>query len=469
MNSEVISRLVSFLESWLQFRYERLELPGFAVGISIGDNIVFKKAYGYANMETKEQLTTNHIFRVASQSKTFTSTAIMQLAENGRLGIDDAVIDHLPWLCHHNDPRIKNVTLRQLMSHSAGLIRDGADADYWQMMSPFPDQRVLIDEVLAAELIIENNKQMKYSNVGYALLGLVVEASTGKPYNEYINEHLIQPLRLTNTGPEFNNTIVDRLVTGYSRPEQNRQRTPLRSTVDTKSMAAATGVYSTVEDLCKYFSAHFVKTGKLISDESKKEMQRTQWPVTNTKLNEEYGLGFAIEQSGKRRMFGHGGGFPGQSTASFCNSDLQTVIVVLTNCIDGDAGLIVKGILGIIDHFERGYENASSKTFDNFKQFEGRFLNLWGIREIVQSGDRLVAIFPNTWQPFSDSSLIEELEIIDSQTLRIAKTVGFGSEGELVRYNFQENGNVKSLQYAGMTMWTEERYLDSYAPPLLVP
>jgi CubicO group peptidase (beta-lactamase class C family) len=461
MIPEIISKINSFLDSWLQFQYEHLELPGYVVAVSIGGNVVFSKAYGYANLEKKEKLTTDHIFRVASHSKTFTATALMQLAEKGKLSLDDGITDHLPWLRHHGDSRVKHITLSQLMSHSAGLIRDGQDADFWQLMVPFPDEAKFKSEVLATDLIVENNKRMKYSNVGYALLGLVVEAASGNPYNDYMREHSVQPLGLNNTGPEFVQAISERLVTGYSRRESNKQRRAISGAIDTKSMSAATGFYSTAEDLCKYFSAHLLGTGKLISDESKKEMQRTQWHVGNAKGNEEYGLGFVIEQLGKRRLFGHSGGFPGQITISTCNSELDAVIVVLTNCMDMDAGVIAKGILGAIDHFVQSYDSARKRTYGELKHLEGRFLNLGRITEILQSGDNLISICPNDWQPFSDSALIEELEIVDDRTLKIVKTMGFLSEGELVHYNFANDGRVESLRYAGLTMWPEERYSDT--------
>lgn len=458
MIPEVVLKAILYLDSWLRFRYNSSDLPGLAVGISVAGSSVFKKAYGYTNIERKEQLTTDHVFRIASQSKVFTSTAIMQLAERRLLSIDDPVTDYLPWLRSHRDLRIKDISLRQLMSHSAGLVRDGSNADYWQLMSPFPDVEKLKDDVLGADLVIENNRQMKYSNIGYGLLGLVVEAVSGTGISGYIKENLLQPLNLRSTDARINEAISDRLVTGYTRLEQNHLRKAISGKIDTRSLTAATGMYSTVDELCTFFSTLLPGCGGVLSDRSKKEMLRSQWRVANSKVNEEYGLGCAVEQVGNRRLVGHRGGFPGQSTASFCNEELNTVVVVLTNCIDGDAASIAKGIFGAIDFFDRSSRTTVKRRFNELSPFEGRFLNLWSTTDILQNGDNLVALSPNTWQPFSDSALIEELVVIDEQTAKITKTIGFGSEGELVRYQFDNQNNVESLQYAGMTMWPANRY-----------
>ena len=127
MHQQALQKAASFIESWLQSRYDRLDIPGFVVGIAHEGKMVFRRAYGYANLERKEPLTPDHIFRIASQSKMFTATAVLQLQEQGKLRLDDCVTDYIPWLREHQDKRWQQVTIRQLLSHSAGVIRDGLD------------------------------------------------------------------------------------------------------------------------------------------------------------------------------------------------------------------------------------------------------------------------------------------------------------------------------------------------------
>lgn len=463
MGLQALTRTANFLESWLPFRYSRADMPGFVVAISHRGETVFERAYGYANLETQEELTTKHIFRVASHSKTFAATALMQLAERGTIDIDNAVVEYLPWLSEHKDKRIAKITLRQLMCHSAGMIRDGLDSNYWQLTTPFPDEEEFRFQLMKADLVFDNNRQMKYSNFGYTLLGLVLEAVTNEPFNRYVYNAILHPLELTNTAPEFHETIERRLVTGYARKDLDKQRIPLRKRIDTRAMSAATGFYSTAGDLLNYFNAHFTGSGALLSDESKKEMQRTQWRVPNSKENQEYGLGFEMNYVGSRKLFGHGGGFPGHITRTMCDANEQLVVVVLTNCIDGEAKMMTKGIISIIDHFQSSSAKLSDATIEKLERFEGRYMNLWCITEVVRKGNKLIAVNPNTWNPFADSDDTEELEYVDDTTLKVVKANGYSAEGERVRYFFAGDNAAKSINYCGLDMWLEPEYLKKVA------
>lgn len=108
----ISKRTLKFIDSWLTLRSQWARWPGFTVAIAKDGKVVFNKAYGLANIEHNETLTTDHLFHVASQSKTFTATAVMQLQERGKLRIDDSVTTHLPWLAQHSDQRWRDVTLR---------------------------------------------------------------------------------------------------------------------------------------------------------------------------------------------------------------------------------------------------------------------------------------------------------------------------------------------------------------------
>jgi CubicO group peptidase (beta-lactamase class C family) len=127
---------------------------------------------------------------------------------------------------------------------------------------------------MQAHLILDNNIQMKYSNIGYTLLGCLVEEVAGMPFDLYVQEKILAPLSLSDTGTDFRSELLPRLVTGYTRRNQQKERLPITENIDTRAMASATGFYSTAADMCKYFVAQFVGSGKLLTDESKKEMQR---------------------------------------------------------------------------------------------------------------------------------------------------------------------------------------------------
>lgn len=450
-----LEQSVALVKTWLPARFASADLPGLAVAVSHRGSLLLNEAYGWADVEQAVPLTPAHQFRVASHSKTFTATAVMLLVEEGRLRLDDPVAQHVPWLRRHHDPRWQHVTLRQLLSHGAGVIRDGLDTDYWQLERAFPQADRFQAEMQETDLVVENNTRLKYSNYGYTLLGRVVEAASGQPYNEFVTQRIVKPLGLDDTAPEYAPGM--NLATGYSRRESQR-RQPLPH-VSTHAMSPATGFCSTAADLARYFTAHMVGSGELLSDESKKEMQRTAWTAKTpgTPERTEYGLGMIIQPMEDRRLFGHSGGFPGFITLSAADPDSGVVVVALTNA-DGPAASIVKGIYQTISYFQA--HGSESPPAHDGRRLEGHYANLWGEMLLVAVGDRMVTADPGSWEPFTAP---EVLEFVDDDTLRIVETSGFGSEGELVRFRFRD-GQVEQVRHAGSTMWPIQAWRERRRP-----
>jgi D-alanyl-D-alanine carboxypeptidase len=446
MDRKALDRALRYVASWLGYRHPTADVPGYAVAVSHRGRVLLDEAWGRG-------LRSGDPFRIASHSKSFTATAVLQLAEAGRLRLDDPVVGHVPWLAEHPDPRFGALTVRQLLCHGAGVIRDGLDADYWQLARPFPDAGQFRRELLDAELVTDANVALKYSNFGYTLLGLVVEAAAGRPYHDYVRGHILDPLRLSGTGPDVGAGVPARLVTGHGRRAAGGTR-PALPVVDTRAMAPATGFYGTAADLCRFFSAHFVGSGKLLSDESKREMQRVHWHARVPGVEHvdvDYALGLILERIGERRTFGHSGGFPGHITKTAADPADGLVVCVLTNCIDGPARDMLHGIYKAIDFFQRFSGQALSRRL---RRFEGRYLNLWSSYDLVAAGEGAVLASPDTWSPFSEP---DRLEVLDATTLRIADTSSFGSQGELVRFSLRD-GVVVSGTVAGTTVWPEARW-----------
>lgn len=433
---------LDYIDNWLNLRLPWLEIPGISIAIAKKGKVVFKKAYGLANTARNEKLTPDHLFRIASHSKTFTATAIMQLAEKGKLRIDDHVVDYLDWLKPHKDKRWRDVTIRQLLSHSAGVTRDGIKSDYWQVLEPFPDRAELHRQLLKVELVYDPNVKMKYSNFGYSLLGEIIEVVSGVTYNEYVADFIIKPLKLKNTFPDLQDIKNGKLAQGYSRLDLRRESSEIPH-VSTNAMVAATGFVSTASDLCVYLSAHKVGSGKLLSDQSKREMQRLQWKVLPEDQREGYGLGIDIVKYDDRRILGHGGGFPGFITRTSLDQEDEYVISVLTNSHDGGAGSLARAVTSIIDGLG---EDEPKKSL---LKYEGLFVDIGTTFQVLVKGESLISLWPNWNEPFGE---IEELEYVNKSTLKIAKTGSYYSEGELIEYGFKA-GKVDHILYAGGKMW----------------
>jgi len=458
MNNEALAHSVRFLQSWLPLRYAREQIPGFVVGVAHQGTPLLLEAYGHADVERGTALRPDHIFRIASHSKTFTGTALMLLVEDGRIRLDDRVAAHLPWLSDAGDPRWREVTVRQLLSHGAGVIRDGVEKDYWHLSRAFPDAEALRRELLATGLVLDPNVQMKYSNYGYSLLGMVVEAVSGMPYNRFVTERIIRPLGLSDTYPEYAPELDGRLATGYGRRERGTRR-PIAH-VSTHGMSAATGFCATASDLLAYFTAHMVGSGRLLQDASKREMQRVEWHAhqPGQPSRTDYGLGLILDQVGDRHLFGHSGGFPGFITRSMADPKDELVVVALTNCVDGPASAISDAVWKIIDHFQT--HDGEGGPAPDLARYEGHYTNLWGTTSIVALGDRLVAAHPDSWEPFASVETLERGEGED--TFVIAETSSFGSAGEPVRFQVRD-GRVETVDYTGTIMWPDAVWLERNA------
>ena len=127
---EDLQEALAYVDSWVEYRHWKLRVPGTQIAIWFDGNTQLSKAYGVSNIDTGDLLTTSHLFRIASHSKTFTATGIMQLVEAGKLRLDDTAGTWIPELSNAGSP-LAGVTVRELVSNSAGVIRDGIDATFW--------------------------------------------------------------------------------------------------------------------------------------------------------------------------------------------------------------------------------------------------------------------------------------------------------------------------------------------------
>lgn len=253
-NADVLRSVLPYIDSWLEYRAFKLRVPGIQAAVYFDGELQFSRAYGVADIETNEPLRTDHLFRIASHSKTFTATAILQLAEAGRLRLDDTVGSFVPELA---ESALADVTVRELLEHGGGILRDGLDGDYWQHVRQFPDEKELLAMLQDGADKQRANEGFNYSNLGYSLLGLIVAAVSGQSYNDYVSREIVDRLGLANTGPEWDSARAGEFAgahTGF-HTEQTRHRV---DHVDTRAMAAATGFYGTADDLVHYASAHFL-------------------------------------------------------------------------------------------------------------------------------------------------------------------------------------------------------------------
>jgi len=442
LNLKKIEKSIKYIDSWLEINFADSKFPGMQVAILHGDKVVYSKALGFADLDNKIKLTTDNVFRIASHSKVFTSTAIMQLFEADKIGLDDKVSKYLNWFNSSKDTRVANITIRQLLNHTSGIIRDGVDANYWQLLRDFPATKELKDYISDCKLIYDGDEVFKYSNYGYGYLGLVIEAISGLTYHNYVTKNIVNKLGLKSTWPDLSDEVRDKLVKSYSAERFGRKIKPFID-VHTGSLAPATGFCSNAEDLCRFFAAHFYGNNQLLSDYSKRYMQHGYW---KSGRDESYGLGMDDIKKEGWKISGHGGGFPGSNTDTRFDPKKQLVVSVLINSESADPGEVVWSIMDIIDTFQQA---NPSKNAD-ITRFEGRFFSFeQEVNDVVAAGSKLFLVNPISW---SELGSARTLLVKDKSTLKIDKASGFGSVGEDIRYMFDKKGNAKSISRAGYKM-----------------
>lgn len=437
---QTVREVLDYFGTYLDFRRRVARVPGVQAAVHIGGELAFSEAYGLAEIEHDIPLTTAHLFRIASHSKTFTATAVLQLAEQGRLRLDDLASTWVPALA---SKPVGRLTLRDLLAHAGGVSRDSADGDFWQLQRPFPDAvglaSVLDDDSVT---VLAANEQFKYSNIGYALLGAVIEAVTGAGYNDYVRAAIVDPLGLTDTGPEYDPAQADRYAAGYSALAYAQTRVPIEH-VNTRALSAATGFYATAADLVRYFSAHYIGDERLLPDCAKRVMQHSIWEAAGPEKR--YGLGLAIVSCGQRQLIGHGGGYPGHITRSLVDTRQRIAVSVLTNAIDGPAEALATSLFTLLDL--PGAQRPDSTGAD-LASFTGRFANLWGVIDVAVLGGRLYLLSPTAADPTTEAA---ELDVVDDCTLRVTGGSGYGSPGESIRYQRDDSGKITAIRAGALT------------------
>lgn len=330
-----VAAAIAVFDAWVKQTVSEREQPGISIGLVYDQELIWAKGYGYADLEKKIPATPSTAYRIASITKLFTATAILQLRDEGRLQLDDPVAKHLSWF-HLNDTFDDSpvITIRHLLTHTSGLPRE-LDALYWDEMK-FPELEEFVKMFQESSTILPRETELKYSNVAFNVLGEVVASASGKPYPDYVREHILEPLGMTGTEvmPPKN---MPTLATGYGfrKPGQPRRIEPF---FNKKAMAASGNMASTVEDLAKFISLQFrggaAGDARILKGPTLREMHRVHWLSPNWKSGR--GLGWSVVRVDDQVRITHGGSVPGYKTFVSAAPADKFGVIVLTNAEDGD-------------------------------------------------------------------------------------------------------------------------------------
>ena len=433
------------LDKWLDFRTRFGGLAGLQASIRRKGALVFSRAYGYADEPAREKYTVKHAGHIASHSKMFTSCLALQLQAAGALNILDPAVTHLPWLKQHRDKRVRDITLRDLMSNRSGIFRDGLDATFWELEKSFLSPAQLQDEVLAAKLVYDPNTETKYSNIGVSLLGLALESASGKSYDALARERILDKLPgallMTDYGMKKNVTYA----AGHSRKLYNGARRVFRH-AKAEGMASATGYCGNTEATSLFL--HELYFGqKLLPVALQREMMHLSWPVRNLST-EFYGLGTMFGLAGGHTYMGHSGGYPGFSSQTRHKRDSDYIFSCILNSNEVIAFNIIRTMADLLKKI--------GETFGDKEKIDVTppMLNKWSAIIYVVGAKKALALPVETWTPVDECFLAEKR----GGAFYPDKAGGYMSVGEPVRF-IRSRGHVAAVKFGAHTSHDPAEFL----------
>jgi CubicO group peptidase (beta-lactamase class C family) len=353
------SALEQNVDSLVHHYLDSAKIAGVAIAVMKDNEPLLLKSYGYADLAFDTQLPINATFEIGSVTKQFTGAAIMQLAEQGKLNLDDDMTKYITFQTGG-----KKVTVRQLLSHTSG-IKGYTELAFFETLAQQKHKRDTLLRIVEKEPFdFEPGEALIYNNTGFFILGLIIEKVSGLSYEAYVSKHLFEKAGMAHSYYASESNITKNKAHGYQMGEKGLV---LASYLDHTWPYAAGSLCSSVEDLAKWNSA--LHHGQILNESNYNEF------ITPITLNDgtitQYAKGITVTQSHGRRKLEHGGGIFGYLSENAYYPEDKLSIVVLINT----AGPVGPSMIGdqIADWvFGKTESNATTFTGDATK-FTGTF------------------------------------------------------------------------------------------------
>jgi CubicO group peptidase (beta-lactamase class C family) len=420
----------AIVDQWLEAMKDFDRLPGMTVCVVKDQEILFSKGYGYADVDRKLPMDASAVFSICSISKLFTSVAIMQLAEQGKLHLDDSIAAVLP---SYNLPQQFNgsgpVTIRSILTHSSGIPRD-ADYPYWSAPDfYFPTTKEVNEKMAGQKTVHPASRYFQYSNLGISLLGEIVAHISGMSYEAYVEKYILTPLRLTATHPFLEEKLWgNKMAIGYNgiHRDGHRDKMPF---FQTKGIAPAAGFSSTAQDLAHFASWQFrllkKDTTELLRSSSLREMQRVQFIDPDWTTSR--GLGFSVRNLNGKSVVGHSGSCPGYLTSLSIYPDDTIAIVVMINAQAVSLGKYTDGIYNLL---KKAKGPAAKPAITNLSDYTGIYDGYtWAGESIVVQWNGNLGILG---VPSADPSSITMLQKVSGDVFNLLRRDGKPSGMQVV-------------------------------------
>lgn len=349
--------------------------PGATVLVARNGQVIYKKAFGSANLELEVPMQADYIFRIGSITKQFTAVAILQLMEQGKLALQDEITKFIPDYPTQNS----KITIEHLLTHTSGIQSYTGMKDFIARMTLDQKPSELIDHFKNEPMNFAPGSKYSYNNSGYVLLGHIIEKITGKTYPQYVEENFFKPLGMNNTLYGSDAKIIKNRASGYTSGKSGYENAHALSMTQPY---AAGSIQSTVEDLYKWHQA--VISYKLVKKESL-DKAFTKYKLTDgTEIT--YGYGWGLRWLQESPTIEHGGGINGFSTMAIYLPKEDVYVTMFSNCECFSPGDVTSKLAALTIGKPYAYKEI---TVDNtmLQTYTGVYENNKGEQRIITVSD----------------------------------------------------------------------------------
>lgn len=444
---------MKLLEAWLPHYIAYNNVPSVAVAVTTESEIIYAKGFGYADVENRLTATADTLYRIMSITKPFTATAIMALRDDGQLSLETAIVDLLPWFTPQytslEDPAI---TVRHLLTHSSGLPRDVPLKEWTDYI--FTDLDTVSALFENIELVAQPGTLSKYSNLGYVVLGAVIEAVSKRSYAQYIQETILKPLGMNDTLVDAPAGQTAKLAKGYAKANRHGQRAtaPL---FDANASASAFGMTSTAIDMAKFLQrqlqAYHADNHLVLDNSTIHEMHTPHNPDKPIQME---GLGFQIfDIDGMPKAMAHSGASDGFFTGISFVPELKLGFVVLTNCAYGPFGKVSLKLLEWLSADLQATQERDESPTPLHAQLAGNYSSGYIDYVVLPWYGELVAIdLTETEHPLRRKSVLQPISEEELIYLWHNPTSTNGLHGEKIKFEV-EDGQITGFTSPSQTTY----------------
>ena len=447
-NEHDYSEAYQLIEYWLEAQKDYEKLPGLTAIITDKNETRWAGSYGLS--DGVNPMNIESTFSICSISKLFTSVALMQLVEDGKLNLDDRIQDVLPWFDIQNDfINSPDLTVKSIMSHSSGLPRE-SNHPYWSWPDfPFPTKESVVDELKNQKMLYPPSKYYQYSNLGLSLLGFIVEEVSGLSFDDYVNKNILQPLNLSNTKTYMSIEDYGNILSlGYSSLNRNVERDKVNF-FNADGIAAAAGFTSNVLDLAKFarWQLNLLSSSEknILLPETLKDMHKVHWDDDLSSVTR--GLGFGVYNLDGGTWVGHGGSCPGYRSQLYISPELGIAYSVMINSSGTNPSKYIRGMHRILSKVKL----KKGEKVNKFKEFEGKYISQpWSSETYVQSwGENIALVSLPANEPYL--SLYKHIEgdvfkkILSNDDLGQELEILRDDENNVIAYRTHQNIYKKEL------------------------